>query len=498
MFARAVFLRVFFLALLVGGCASTSTPSVDGGASGALSELTYESFLLRLSSSKDEKAAKEFLEGACRQSFQAACDALGKRANFVGERLPILQGGTNDSSTELIVVSAPSEPVYLLVWGDSLRHPLQSNQAARIAIPADLREVVHFEVDGLKPDQDYRAQFLRRDGRLVDSRIFRSLNVGKRKARIAVASCMDDAFVEVQKVQWNAMLDEKPDAIFLIGDNIYTDLTDGKGTGPSNTQTLWRRYLETRSRLALFFAKRLVPTFALWDDHDYGVNDGDKDYPNKDVSRDVFQTFFGNPSYPGHLERGPGVSFRLDAFGQIFFFLDGRYHRSAPEKTIGTEATHFGRDVEGWLFAGLDGRTPTWLVAGDQFFGGYHQFESYEGVFPTSFRKFIARLKARGTPVAFISGDRHMTEVMRIERDVLGYETFELTTSPMHAKTYPGTIAKAPNPRQIAGKDGEVNFMILDLDTEGKWATTVKALGEGGRTLYRLSIHPADPATRPR
>jgi alkaline phosphatase D len=34
---------------------------------------------------------------------------------------------------------------------------------------------------------------------------------------------------------------------------------------------------------------------AVWDDHDYGVNDGGGDFPAKEISRKAFLDFFNEP-----------------------------------------------------------------------------------------------------------------------------------------------------------------------------------------------------------
>ena len=44
------------------------------------------------------------------------------------------------------------------------------------------------------------------------------------------------------------------------------------------------------------------------------------------------------------------------------------------------DQTHFGAEGERWLSEQLaQSKEPTFLVSGDQFFGGYHPFESYRG-----------------------------------------------------------------------------------------------------------------------
>lgn len=64
------------------------------------------------------------------------------------------------------------------------------------------------------------------------------------------------------------------------------------------------------------------------------------------------------------------------------YFLDGRSFR-----TLHPEGSHIGIDQEAWLLKNLiDETNPSILIKGDQFFGGYHSFESFEE--PASSRLF--------------------------------------------------------------------------------------------------------------
>ena len=38
-----------------------------------------------------------------------------------------------------------------------------------------------------------------------------------------------------------------------------------------------------------------IPVIGIWDDHDYGVNDGSKTFVRKDLVRDIFLDFLGEP-----------------------------------------------------------------------------------------------------------------------------------------------------------------------------------------------------------
>lgn len=46
----------------------------------------------------------------------------------------------------------------------------------------------------------------------------------------------------------------------------------------------------------------------VWDDHDYGINDGDKTYPFKNQTREVFLDFVGEPhDSPRRLQRNTPI-----------------------------------------------------------------------------------------------------------------------------------------------------------------------------------------------
>src|SRR5690606_28683895 len=109
-----------------------------------------------------------------------------------------------------------------------------------------------------------------------------------------------------------------------------------------------------------------------------------------------------------NLVYGPGIASRLNLRGMHFTFLDDRSFRDNDNP----DGEHFGPEQEEWLFQDLKtSQLPTWIISGDQFFGGYHKYDSYEGNHPRAFENFLKQLKEIPTPFVFVSGDRHMTEV---------------------------------------------------------------------------------------
>ncbi len=46
----------------------------------------------------------------------------------------------------------------------------------------------------------------------------------------------------------------------------------------------------------------------VWDDHDFGLNDGDHTFSKKDLQRDAFLDFIGEPKdTPRRLENGTAI-----------------------------------------------------------------------------------------------------------------------------------------------------------------------------------------------
>ncbi|MBY0371787.1 alkaline phosphatase family protein [bacterium] len=449
----------------------------------------YQSFLQAVELAKigQGDAGREAIDAACDSGSAAACDARGGRER-PSSPVPILQTATTDEATEIVVLLPGGEnKTQIFLWDTAKRRLITPLNVATFPIPDGLGTLLHLRYEGLER-VPMRLQLVSPAGELLDARDLTTLETSKRQAVLAVASCMDNRHPLHNSI-WEELLSHDPDALFLIGDTVYTDVSEDPGVServPVTPQVLWQRYTHTRQQLSLFYAPKLVPTFAVWDDHDYGQNDGDRRFEYKDTVRQVFQAFFGTADFPGVYDHGPGVSSRLNAFGQRFFFLDNRSFRDpAGEK----EGTHFGVDQESWLFTDLFGDLPSWLISGDQFFGGYHAFESYEGRHPGSFAKFTSRLR-NTSPVIFLSGDRHLAEIMGIPQDVLGFATYEITTSPIHSTVYSDPWKDTPNPRQIQGIAGVNNYAILETDASEGLVVGVRVYGPDSRRLLarRLEV----------
>ena len=170
--------------------------------------------------------------------------------------------------------------------------------------------------------------------------------------------------------------------------------------------------------------------------------------------------------------------------------MDSRSFRS--DARDGKTGTHWGEAQENWLFERLGGSSvPAWLINGDQYFGAYHKFESFEGNHPAAFRRFKERLKAAHAPVVLVSGDRHLAELMRIAPEEFGYETYEITTSAIHATLFPSLYEPEKNTRLVKGRADIHNYAIVDTEAAGNGralSVDAAAYGPGGVEIFRKSF----------
>jgi alkaline phosphatase D len=378
----------------------------------------------------------------------------------------IIQGSTTETSTIIRVIYPKKLKVTYEVKDSSGNIKPVKNVKTFLRKYSEFK-IEHIKVKKLDTDETYTLKINSDNKRWKDERKFRALDTKKNDLKILVASCMSDAFNEIGNDMWPKAFAQSPDVSFLIGDNLYADTYSGIYLGknyPATPQHLFKRYMDHAMNMKLYRLKKLTPTYVTWDDHDYGKNDGGKEYPYKKESKDILNIFFPREK-SGHLQFGPGVSTSVELGGMNFLFLDGRSFRSEKKDPSGT---HFGKKQKVWIKNNLKSNKINWLISGDQFFGGYHPWESFQGNHPETFVRFLNDIKKSKSKVIFMSGDRHLVEVMKIPQEKLGYETYEYTISGIHTKMYPGSLARDPNPYRVGGFDGDPNFGIFRLKSTPK------------------------------
>ena len=358
--------------------------------------------------------------------------------------------------------------------------------------PQKNRVIDHLHIEGLSLKTLYKLRVKHR-GRVIDERTFQAFNPKKSRPRIGVVSCMDDRFKEESKAMWTSYLNKFVDINFFIGDNVYADYDGEKfiKDGKTSFHQLWRRYGETFDRLYIYHNSDLKPTLALWDDHDYGVNNGGAGYRFKQESLKVFNAFFPRYKVEGFEKTNFGAGSKFEAYGQKFLFLDGRFYREVNRqvnrKIKKASSSHLGKEQLSFLVKELKkSKKPVWLIKGDQFFGGYHPFESYEGHHLKEFKSLMASIEKAKTPVLFVSGDRHLGEIMKIKKSEFNFNSYEITSSGIHAKVFKDSFKRTPNPRQIVGKSGAYNYTVIEILNKKKYKVT--SYGEKNWSHYSKEL----------
>jgi alkaline phosphatase D len=378
-------------------------------------------------------------------------------------RLPIVQGATDRSSAAFILL-VPSDAGLAVDIRDGEGRAVAARIVNRFDLPLAGVSTIEMVATGLVPRRDFSLTVIDDAGASLDRRIFQSLETDRPTARFAVASCMDERFGQQAITMWEAMAREAPDFVVLLGNTCYADRRNPE----RNEAGYARRYAETRLALSWFRFERLVPTFAVWDDHDFGADNADRSFRHASFTRQLFDSFWGTAANAAW-HRGFGVGSRIEAFDQRFYLMDDRTYRDPPRQAGGRQ---WGAEQTDWLFSELSvGDHPSWIMNGGQFFGRPLFMESMEGNHPDELREIVTRLSSIAAPVALVSGDVHFSAISAIGPERFGYPTYEFTSSSIHSTFNPGPIRRG---NLVAER--RHNFMVFDVDTRASWQIGARAV----------------------
>lgn len=325
-------------------------------------------------------------------------------------------------------------------------------------------------------------------------------------SRIAAGSC---ARQDRPMPVWSAIDGFRPDVLLLLGDNVYGDTED--------MAELRRRYDLLAADRGFGAIRNTVPIVAVWDDHDYGVDDGGREYPLRRRSQQVFLDFFGIPADAAVRARD-GI-YRTIVAGPPgrrvqFICLDTRFHRSPltvvpradrpkdrgpyrPGDDPG--ATLLGDAQWTWLAAAL--REPAELrivLSSIQVASTEHGWEHW-GNFPRERARLMALLRETAAAgVIVVSGDRHSAEISRIPAGpaAIDYPLFDLTASSLNQPKR-GRSPDEPNRHRLGERFHEANFGTLELDWDagvdaGPPAVTLAIRDVDGKVVRSVAIPARD------
>ena len=111
--------------------------------------------------------------------------------------------------------------------------------------------------------------------------IIKNLQASPKKIKkVALGACVTQ---ERKQPIWKSILKDKSDLFIFMGDNVYGD---DKKTGKLGK--LKKAYNKQKTKIPFVELKKTNEIFAIWDDHDYGKNDGGAEYPYKKEAKEHF------------------------------------------------------------------------------------------------------------------------------------------------------------------------------------------------------------------
>ena len=216
---------------------------------------------------------------------------------------------------------------------------------------------------------------------------------------------------------WHTIGEKRPDLFILMGDNIYSNSTEPKKQR--------KMYLQFRADPHFRAFGATTPVYAIWDDHDYGLDNSDRTQPNKERSLKTFDEIWPNPE--SQALHSPGIWTRFTIGCAEFLLLDVRYHRSPNEDPDGSSKTMLGSEQFTWLKSSLAQSSAVFKfpVSGSSWNCGGP--EAWNHTFTYEYDSLLAHVRARRIKgITLLGGDQHTCKIaVRPRESWGGYDLHE-------------------------------------------------------------------------
>ncbi|TMW63409.1 hypothetical protein Poli38472_002350 [Pythium oligandrum] len=245
--------------------------------------------------------------------------------------------------------------------------------------------------------------------------------------RIGFGSCNDQS---MEQPLWPAIINYDPELWVWMGDNIYADIKEqdqpsgpprwipGKMFTEATPEVLRYRYAKQLSHPKYSEFVKKTPIVGIWDDHDFGINDGHKGYSYREESQQIFLDYMNEPAdSPRRKQEGVYASYTVGSGEKTvkFILVDNRYHRDEYHLHDGD---FLGEAQWAWLENELATSDAAFnvIVSGIQILPADRFFpaESWSR-FPHQRERLIKSiLSSHAKGVILLSGDVHFAEINQI------------------------------------------------------------------------------------
>ena len=293
--------------------------------------------------------------------------------------------------------------------------------------------VAKFTVNSLTPATTYRYQ--------IDAlgSPTRTLIAPGPKHRFTTASpareghCVTVGFVSCVDIEpngiWNEMESLGVNTLCLMGDTPYIDNSD-----LNVVRQRHRMFLQMPDLASL---ATHTPTIGVWDDHDFGRNNGN----GLNMMSGKPNTRRGFVDYRAHTQYGngrEGVYHKVDLGMIEVFLLDPRYFsQTEPSPVDPAETTCFGADQWTWLLSGLKASEAPFKVIALGSVWQDKKNREIDDMFTYWYERdalldFVAEEQISG--VTLLGGDIHVSRHL-VHPQRVGYNLHDFVISPGHTRT---------------------------------------------------------------
>jgi alkaline phosphatase D len=283
---------------------------------------------------------------------------------------------------------------------------------------------------------------------------------------IAFGSCNK---MSMPQTMWQHVNANNPQLWVWLGDIIYADTSDMRALAAHYKK------LKTTPDYKKMRAKTQV--IGVYDDHDYGVNDGCSDYPMKKGAKKCLMDFMDVPMNSVIRKReGAYSSYTFGKGAQRIkvIVMDTRYFRDPLVKDP-TKQRRYIPNMEGdvlgeaqwkWLENELRSSTANLniLCSSVQVIADDHPHEKW-GNFPNQRKKLLSLISStKPKNLLILSGDRHMAEVSKMQLEGLPYPLYDFTSSGM---THIRSGTEEVNRYRVGDMILKKNFGVLKISWNG-------------------------------
>lgn len=264
---------------------------------------------------------------------------------------------------------------------------------------------------------------------------------------------------------WAEVNANNPNLWVWLGDIIYADTSDMKA--------LAAHYKRLKTNPDYKKLRSKAQIMGVYDDHDYGINDGCKDYPMKKGAKKCLMDFLDVPmKSPLRKREGAYQSYTFGQGNQRIkvIVMDTRYFRD-PLEPDPTKKRRYIPNMTGemlgeaqwkWLENELRNSKANLniLCSSVQVISDEHPHEKW-GNFPNQRRRLLSLIvQTKPKNLLILSGDRHMTEVSKMDIQGLPYPLYDFTSSGM---THVRAGTSEPNKYRVGDMIVKKNFGILKI-----------------------------------